>query len=106
MGHLHYGVTIGGQGISSEFSCAGNYSGLSPSLSEAGRQLFPLTDSGDDARPDPGRTLRFTVDVGACLRAAGYASAGRTVTLTLTAAGEPRPGGQDRAGVLVDVTLP
>jgi hypothetical protein len=106
MGHLNYGVTIGGQGISGEFSCAGSYSGLSSTLREAGRELFPLRDSSADARPDPARTLGFTVDVGACLRAAGHATAGRSVMLTLTAASESRPGGQDRAGVLIDLTLP
>jgi hypothetical protein len=115
MGHLHYGVTIGGDGISREFSCAGHYSGLSSTLtaesssgvfSEEGAKLFPLVDSADDARPDPARRLSFTVDVGACLRGAGLPSAGRAVTVTLTAASEPRPGGQDRAAQMVRVTLP
>jgi hypothetical protein len=115
MGHLHYGVTIGGEGISREFSCAGHYTGLSPTLmaepssgvfSEEGAKLFPLVDSADDAPPDPARTLAFTVDVGACLRAAGFSSAGRTASVTLTAASEQRPGGQDRAAQTVRVQLP
>jgi hypothetical protein len=115
MGHLHYGVTIGGQGISREFSCAGHYSGLSSTLraesstgvfTEEGAKLFPLVDSAEDARPDPARTLSFTVDVGACLRGAGLSSTGREVTLTLTAASEQRPGGQDRAAQMVRVRLP
>ncbi|MEA2378013.1 MAG: hypothetical protein QOI45_1699 [Thermoleophilaceae bacterium] len=115
MGHLHYGVTIGGEGISREFSCAGHYSALSSTLTaeassgvlpEEGASLFPLVDSADDAAPNPARTLSFTVDVGACLRGAGFSSAGRTVFLTLTAASEPRPGGQDRAAQTVRVQLP
>jgi hypothetical protein len=44
--------------------------------------------------------------VGACLRAAGVSSAGRTVSLTLTAAGNSRPGGQDRAAQSFAVKLP
>jgi hypothetical protein len=63
-------------------------------------------DSAEDAAPNPARTLSFTVDVGACLRGAGFSSAGRTVFLTLTAASEPRPGGQDRAAQTVRVQLP
>jgi hypothetical protein len=115
MGHLHYGVVPGGQDLGREFSCAGQYSGLSPTLTEEpgsgifpeqGAQLFPLVDSGDDAAPSPDRTLSFTVDVGACLRAAGVSSAGRTVTLTLTAASASRPGGQDRAAQRIAVRLP
>jgi hypothetical protein len=46
------------------------------------------------------------VDVGACLHGAGFTSAGRTVFVTLTAASEQRPGGQDRAAQSVRVTLP
>ncbi|MEA2420195.1 MAG: hypothetical protein QOE60_2401, partial [Thermoleophilaceae bacterium] len=115
MGHLHYGVTIGGDGISREFSCGGLYTGLSSTLAEEasggifpeqGAKLFPLVDSADDERPDPARTMSFTVDVGACLRNAGFASAGRTVSVTLTAASEQRPGGQDRAAQMVRVQLP
>lgn len=115
MGHLHYGVTIGGDGINREFSCAGLYTGLSSTLTEEsssgtfsdeGAKLFPLVDSAEDEAPDPARTLSFTVDVGACLRRAGVTSAGRTVSVTLTAASEQRPGGQDRAAQMVRVTLP
>jgi hypothetical protein len=115
MGHLHYGVTLGGPGISREFSCAGHYSGLSSTLtaesssgvfSEDGAKLFPLVDSADDARPDPARTLSFSVDVGACLRGAGLPSAGQEVSVTLTAASESRPGGQDRAAQMFRVRLP
>jgi hypothetical protein len=115
MGHLHYGVTLGGDGISREFSCAGHYTGLSPTLSaesssgvfsEEGAKLFPLVDSADDARPDPTHTLSFTVDVGACLRGAGFSSTSRSVFVTLTAASEQRQGGQDRAAQSVRVQLP
>lgn len=111
MGHLRYGVVPGGEGIAGEPSCAGHYSGLSPTLSaespsEQGPNLFPLLDSADDEAPDPARTLSFTVDVGACLRAAGVPSTGRTVKLTLTAASAARPGGQDRAAQSIAVRLP
>jgi hypothetical protein len=113
MGHLHYGVMP--SGLSREFSCAGSYSNLSPSLkAEAsngilpsqGAKLFPLADSADDSGPDPKRTLSFSVDLGACLRAGGIDPAGRTVELTLTAAGESRPGGQDRGAQRFAVRLP
>ena len=63
-------------------------------------------DSADDARPDPTHTLSFTVDVGACLRGAGFSSTGRSVFVTLTAASEQRQGGQDRAAQSVRVQLP
>jgi len=115
MGGLNYGVVPNVSGASSEFSCAGHYSELSSTLTaqpstgtrpEEGALLFPLKDSGGDAAPSPGRTLSFTVDLGACLRAAGISSAGRTVGLTLTAAGESRPGGQDRAAQRLAVKLP
>jgi hypothetical protein len=46
------------------------------------------------------------VDLGACLRAAGIDPAGQTVELTLTAAGESRPGGQDRGAQNIAVRLP
>jgi hypothetical protein len=113
MGHLHYGVTPGG--LSQEVSCAGSYSNLSPTLTaepstgvspSQGAKLFPLADSADDAAPDAARTLSFSVDIGACLRAAGLDPAGRTVELTLTAAGESRPGGQDRGAQNIAVRLP
>ena len=114
-GHLRYGVTPTVEGFNREFSCAGQYSALSPTLSaeastgifpEQGAQLFPLIDKADDAAPDPGETLSFTVDLGACLSAAGVTAAGRTMNLTLTAAGEPRPGGQDRGAQIIAVRLP
>jgi hypothetical protein len=113
MGHLHYGVTPGG--LSRELSCSGQYSGLSPTLTaepspgifpEQGAKLFPLVDSAADAAPDRARTLSFTVDLGACLRAGGITPEGATLDLTLTAAGEQRPGGQDRAAQLISVRLP
>lgn len=115
MGGLNYGVVPSVAGVAGEFSCAGQYSALSPTLTAApstgtrpedGALLFPLKDSGSDAAPSPDRTLSFTVDVGACLRAAGVSSAGRTVSLTLTAAGDSRPGGQDRAAQRFAVKLP
>ena len=115
MGGLSYGVVPGVPGSSGEFSCAGQYSGLSSTLTaqpstgirpEEGALLFPLRDSARDAAPAPDRTLSFTVDLGACLRAAGIAPAGRTIVLTLTAAGEPRQGGQDRAAQRFAVRLP
>jgi hypothetical protein len=113
MGHLHYGVTPGG--LQQEISCAGSYSNLSSTLTaepsngvspSQGAKLFPLADSAGDSSPDPSRTLSFTVDLGACLRAGGMDPAGRTVELTLTAAGESRPGGQDRGAQNVAVRLP
>ena len=113
IGNLHYGVTPGG--LPREVTCAGLYSGLSSTLREEsstgvspdqGAKLFPLVDSAPDGRPNPARTLSLTVDVGNCLRRAGIAPEGRTVELTLTAAGEPRPGGQDRAAQSIAVRLP
>ena len=113
MGHLHYGVVPGG--LPQEVSCAGSYANLSPTLTaepstgvfpSQGAELFPLADSADDAAPDPARTLSFTVDLGACLRAGRIDPAGRTVELTLTAAGEARSGGQDRGAQNIAVRLP
>ena len=108
MGGLSYGVVPSVPGSPGELSCAGQYSGLSSTLSAQPSTglLFPLRDSTPDSPPDPAGTLSFTVDLGACLRAAGIAPAGRTIVLTLTAAGEPRQGGQDRAAQRFAVRLP
>ena len=48
-------------------------------------------------------TLSFTLDVAGCYAAAGAATPGGTVALTLTAAGESRPGGMDRGAQMVYV---
>src|SRR3989442_10331497 len=79
--------------------------GASPTLSAGwtssrdsfAAQLFPLTDSADDAAPDPSRTLSFTFDLGACLDRNGIPRSGLVLQLTLTATGEPEQGGTDRA---------
>jgi hypothetical protein len=110
MGHLHYGIPVTVTGR--EVACAGDYSGLSPTLVAAPAsedfafQLFPLTDTAADAAPSAENTLAFTLDLGSCLRRAGVDPAGRTLSLGLTATGESRPGGVDRAAQMLNVRLP
>ena len=111
MGHLHYGIPLNAG--NREVACAGDYSNLSPTLTAASPanpdfafQLFPLTDSADDAEPSADNTLSFTIDLGSCLRRAGVDPAGQTLHLTLTATGESRPGGVDRAAQMITVRLP
>lgn len=110
MGHLHYGAVIGTQ--TQEFGCRGNYSNLSSTLTEGAAtddpstSLFSLTDSAGDAAPNPSSTLSFKLDLGACLRANGLPSAGQIVDLTVTATGDSRPGGVDRAAQNLTVKLP
>ncbi|MDX6597285.1 MAG: hypothetical protein QOE87_1172 [Gaiellales bacterium] len=110
MGHLHYGLTGTTPDGSREVACAGFYSNLSPSLTQTaaggqdfGTSLFPLTDSGADSVPSVVDTLSFTLDVAGCYGAAGAAAPGSTIALTLTAAGESRPGGMDRGAQMVYV---
>ncbi len=110
MGHLHYGLTGTTPDGRREVACAGFYSNLSPSLTQTaaggqdfGLSLFPLTDSGADTVPSVVDTLSFTLDVAGCYGAAGAATPGGTVALTLTAAGESRPGGMDRGAQMVYV---
>jgi hypothetical protein len=102
MGHLHYGVSGTTPAGDREVACGGHYSGLSSSLSETpssgnfGDSLFPLVDSGADSAPSVADTLSFTLDIAGCYAAVGAATPGGTLALTLTAAGESRPGGMDR----------
>jgi hypothetical protein len=110
-GHLHYGIPL--QADNREIACAGDYSNLSPTLSASAAssgdfavQLFPLTDSADDQPPGSAGTLSFTIDLGSCFRRAGVDPAGRTLRVALTAAGESRPGGVDRAAQLLSVRMP
>ena len=110
MGHLHYGLTGTTPDGGREVACAGFYSGLSPSLTQTaaggqdfGKSLFPLTDNGADSVPSVVDTLSFTLDVAGCFGAAGAATPGGTIALTLTAAGESRPGGMDRGAQMVYV---
>jgi hypothetical protein len=116
MGRLHYGVIVGG--VPREFTCAGMYSDLSPTLAEdpdglgaggseeagQGANLWPLTDAAADAVPDPARTLAFTVDLAACLARAAVPAG--TYPLSLTAAGESLSGGANRAAQIFYVTIP
>lgn len=104
MGHLHYGVIIGG--LSQEVSCSGLYSSLSSTLTEDGEEssLWPLTDSANDAIPSTSSTLSFTVDLASCLdRASGSPG---VYQVTLTAAGENLSGGANRAAQNIHVTIP
>lgn len=111
MGHLHYGIPLVADGR--EVACAGDYSDLSLTLVAAAagdddfaNQLFPLTDTAADAAPGGDQTLSFTIDLGSCLRRAGVEPAGQTLMLGLTATGESRPGGVDRAAQFLTVRLP
>lgn len=108
MGRLHYGVVVSsGQ---SEFGCAGHFSALSQSLSESAGEgeedpnLWPLTDSTDDAAPSASNLLSFTVNLKNCI-AAKSVSAG-TYNVALTAAGEYLTGGANRATQEVRVAIP
>lgn len=111
LGHLNYGVTLSTQ--SRQYGCRSHITGLSGTLSaragssgDMALELFPLKDSAADAPANPARTLSFTVDLAACLAAAGQPTSGATVNLELTAAGEDRPGGNDRASQAIAVRLP
>lgn len=112
MGGLTYGITI--DEPQRQFGCAGDYSGLSPTLEQeaaAGgdpaNQLWPLRDSASDAPANPANRLSFTLDLGNCLRRNGIDPSSReSVELKLTAAGESRPGGNDRAVQTFRVALP
>jgi hypothetical protein len=112
MGHLRYGVPIALDGR--EVQCgASRYSGLSPTLAPAGgssdsiyNNLFPLQDAADDAAPSSANVLRFTLDVGGCLRANGIDPTGKQIRLPLEAVDESRPGGTDRTAQTIAVCLP
>lgn len=110
MGRLRYGVPIAAGGR--EIQCgASYYSGLSATLSAAGgtgifNALFPLQDSAADAAPDAANVLRFTFDVGGCLRANGVDPGTQAVRLPLEAVDESRPGGTDRTAQTISVCLP
>lgn len=114
MGGLRYGVTPEIEGEKpadmSEIGCKGYYSGLSPTLTEGSGsdyadRIWPLLDSEADATPDPSRTLSFTVDLGGCLRAAGFNPAGKVVRLNVTAATRAQ-GWSDRAVLYFTVRMP
>jgi hypothetical protein len=106
MGRLHYGVIIGG--VVPEPGCAGQYSDLSPTLTETpgagGPNLWPLADGAADAVPDPASTISFTVDLARCL--ADAAAPPGTYLVALTAAGEALSGGANRAAQMLHVTIP
>jgi hypothetical protein len=108
MGHLHYGVSGTTPNGGSEVACGGHYSGLSSSLVETpsngnfGDSLFPLVDNGADSAPSVVDTLSFTLDVAGCFASSGVTH-GSTTGLTVTAAGESRPGGMDRSAQMVYV---
>ena len=112
MGHLHYGLVV--QSTSSHFGCPSDTSALSSTLGlgwtstvdQLAPELFPLTDEGEDAAPDPSRTLAFTVDLVSCLARNGAPTAGQNVRVTLTATGEPVQGGIDNANLMFNVRTP
>ena len=112
MGGLSYGVTI--DEPMRQVGCAGDYSALSPTLeqeaaagNDPSKQNWPLRDSAADAPANPANRLTFTLDIGSCLRRNGIDPASRdSVELKLTAAGESRPGGNDRAVQTFRVALP
>ena len=121
MGHLHYGALVSGDSITSEFTCAGLYSGLSSTLSEDagalgtgnspfaqdGARLWPLTDSASDAEPNTASTMSFSVDLRTCLTRAGIPNDPSAVyRVTLTAAGEDLAGGANRAAQVLHVRFP
>jgi hypothetical protein len=117
MGNLHYGIIVGG--LSTEFTCAGFYTGLSSSLTEdsnplgegdspfsnQGARLWPLTDSDADSEIDVNNTVSFTVDLDDCLTRAGESTSG-TLQLSLTAAGADLSGGASRGAQMLYVQLP
>ena len=111
LGHLNYGVVVAT--TTREYGCRGHYSDLSPSLtkrsgdpSDPALSMFALKDAAADAPADPANTLSFTVDLAGCLAANGQPSTGVTVDVQLTAAGEDRPGGNDRGTQTISVRLP
>ncbi|MCC6952757.1 MAG: hypothetical protein IT290_01430 [Deltaproteobacteria bacterium] len=121
MGHLHYGLLASGDNITSEFTCAGLYSGLSSTLTEDpaglgtggspspqdGAILWPLTDSAGDATPSPTSTMSFTVDLRQCMTRAGITpDPTAAYRIVLTAAGEDLAGGANRAAQTIYVRLP
>lgn len=112
MGGLGYGTPMTTQNGTQEFGCpAATYSGLSGTLragsgTDVFTRLFPLRDTAADAAPDAANVLRFTLDLGACLRAAGEPATGRIVRLPLQAVTSSRRGGTDRAAQTLAICLP
>lgn len=84
-GHLNYGIRLDVEDVC-RFE---DYSALSSRLTQAPEDTSSqahLRDSADDAAPDPENLLRFTVNVGACIRRAGADPATRkNYVLTLIA---------------------
>ncbi|MEW6581527.1 MAG: hypothetical protein AB1416_02035 [Actinomycetota bacterium] len=112
MGQLRYGIVLTADNGSREFGCPSHTTSLSPTLAPStggsdamATSLTPLRDSSTDAAPDTTRTLSFAVDVAGCLAANGAPATG-TVSATLTAATEARPGGMDRAALTISLRLP
>lgn len=114
MGGLRYGVTPEIENEKpadgSEIGCKGYYSGLSSTLSEGSGsdyadRIWPLVDSASDGEPDSSRTMTFTVDLGSCLRAAGFNPAGKVVRLNVTSATRAE-GWSDRAVLYFSVRMP
>jgi hypothetical protein len=119
IGNSKIGVLVGGSGISTEFTCAGFYSGLSDGITEisqseslpngafvpsSGAVLWPLVDSAPDVATSAGTLKSLTVDLASCISRAGV-SAG-TYIVTLTYAGADTQFGVTRAAQNIYMTIP
>jgi hypothetical protein len=110
IGGLHYGIPL--EAGNRELECGAEHVQPSPTLragppsQDFAAQLWPLVDTAGDGAPGSAGQLAFTLDLGACMRRNGVPSDGRPLRLTLTAAGQSRQGGADRASQTFTVRLP
>jgi hypothetical protein len=119
IGNSSIGALIGGNGLNSEFTCAGLYSGMSEGMTEipldvsmpdgqvspnAGAVLWPVVDSTPDVIYTSGTLKSMTVDLATCLSRASVAPG--TYTLTLTYAGTNTSFGAPRSAQMIYVTIP
>ena len=119
LGNSSIGALIGGNGINSEFTCAGLYSGLSSGMAEistdesmpggqispsSGAVLWPIVDSNPDVAYTSGTLKSMTVDLASCLSRASITPG--TYMLSLTYAGTNTSFGAPRAAQMIYVTIP
>ena len=119
IGNSSIGLLVGGQNVTSEFTCAGHYSGLSTGFTElaqsismpggaissqSGAILWPIVDSTPDTVYTSGALKSITVNLANCLSRAGLGQG--SYLLTLTYAGTDTNFGAPRSGQNIFVTIP
>lgn len=111
IGGLNYGIPL--ETANRQLECRAEHVDASPTLRPASggsddfsTQLWPLVDTASDGAPGARGPLSFTLEIGNCMRRNGMEPAGQTLRLSLTAAGQPKQGGSDRASQTFAVRLP